>query len=160
MIQIEVIGGTAAVQKLQSFSARLQARLDGVMEVLGASLEDAVRDNLGGGVLQRRSGRLAAGVTLDVEAGDGGIAVSVGAGDVPYAAFQEYGFHGTETIRAHLRTIRQAFGRPIAPRAISVKSYIRHVDYPAHSFLRSALADIAPGALTQIDAAVGEVAAG
>jgi hypothetical protein len=157
MIAIDVTDG--ASEKLRGFSGRLMARLDGTMQTLGVALQDRVRDKLGGEVLHSRSGRLAAGVAFDVASSGDSASVALGIADVPYAAYQEYGFHGTETVRAHLRTIKEAFGRAIASRQVAVRSYPRRVDYPAHSYLRSALADLAPEALSQIDEAAGEEAA-
>jgi hypothetical protein len=159
MIEARVTGGTAALRSLRGFPSRLRMRLDGVMQALGTQLEDRVRDNLGGAVLGRRSGRLAAGISLGVEPSVSGIALSLSVADVPYAAYQEYGFHGTETVRAHLQTVRQAFGRPIAPRVVAVRGYARRVDYPAHSFLRAALDEVAPDAADRIGAAVTDEAA-
>jgi hypothetical protein len=157
MIGIDVTDG--ASEKLRDFPERLLARLDGTMQSLGLALQDRVRDKLGGEVLHSRSGRLAAGVAFDVASSGDSASVALGIADVPYAAYQEYGFHGTETVRAHLRTIKEAFGRAIAPRQVAVRSFARRVDYPAHSFLRSALAEIAPDAVAQIDVAAGEEAA-
>lgn len=154
MIGVAVTDGATAIDRLAGFPERLSVRLGGVMENLGTSLRDRVRDNLAGAVLQTRSGRLAAAIDADVAAAGNGMAVSVAVGGVPYAAYQEYGFHGTESVRAHLRTIKEAFGRAVAPRPVAVRSYTRRVDYPAHSYLRSALADIAPDARAQIDGAV------
>jgi hypothetical protein len=159
MIETEVTDGAAALRSVRGFPGRLEARLAAVMQRLGSELQDRVRDQLSGGALRQRSGRLASGIELDIASAGNSIAVSIDAGGVPYAAYEEYGFHGTETVRAHLRTIREAFGRAIAPRTIAIQSYARRVDYPAHSFLRSALSEIAPDALAQIDAAVGDEAA-
>jgi hypothetical protein len=159
MIALEIGSGADTVAALRSFPDRLSARLFGVMQTLGIALQDTVRDNLGGKVLRKRSGRLAAGVDVAVTSAGNDVGVAVGIAGVPYAAYQEYGWHGTETVRAHLRTIKEAFGRPIAPRAVTVRSFARRVDYPAHSYLRSALAAVAPEALAQIDAAAAEEAA-
>lgn len=156
MIGIEIRDGADALARLAEFPARMNARLGTVMEMLGDRLLDRVRDKLGGQVLQQRSGRLAAALDAAIDNTADGAGVSVGVTDVPYAAFQEYGFHGTETVRAHLRTIREAFGRPIAPRAIAVGTHSRRVDYPAHSYLRSALDDIAPDAVTAIGQAASD----
>lgn len=159
MIALEIGDGAGAADRLRSFPDRLATRLLGVMQTLGLALQNSVRDNLGGKVLRKRSGRLVAGVDIDVMATGNDVGVSVGVAGVPYAAYQEYGFHGTETVRAHLRIIKEAFGRPIAPRTVAVRSSARRVDYPAHSYLRSALAAVAPDALAEIGAAVGEEAA-
>ena len=148
-----------AADRLRGFPGRLQARLDGVMRTLGVALEARARRKMGGDVLHRRSGRLDAGIDLQVASDGGRVTATLGIAGVPYAAYQEYGFHGTETVRAHLRTITEAFGRTIAPRPVAVRSFARRVDYPAHSFLRAALADIAPDVPAQIGAAAGAEAA-
>ncbi|MGH6980095.1 MAG: hypothetical protein ACREFC_02710, partial [Stellaceae bacterium] len=103
-------------------------------------------------------GKLGDAIGAAMEPAPDGAAVTVGVGEVPYAGLREYGFHGTETVRAHLRLIKEAFGRPIAPREIAVRSYTRRVDYPAHSYLRTALADVSADAATEIGGAVAEQA--
>jgi phage gpG-like protein len=159
MIDIEVTGADEVAARLRSFPDRLRSRLAAVLERVGGVLGDRVRDKLGGDVLHMRSGRLAGGLTLAVDTGDGtSVTLGIDGDAVPYAAYQEFGFHGSETVRAQLRTIKAAFGRPIAPRQVAVRGYTRRVDYPAHSFLRSALADIAPDAVAEIAANVGDEA--
>ena len=61
-----------------------------------------------------------------------------------YARFQELGFTGTMNVRKHLRTIKSAFGKTTKGGAVtfSVLGHARRVDYPAHSFLASALAEL------------------
>lgn len=159
MIALDIGAGTAALDTLRSFPDRLGTRLLGVMQTLDIALRDRARDNLGGKVLRKRSGRLATGLEIAVTAAGNSVGVAARVTGVPYAAYQEYGFHGTETVRAHLRTITEAFGRPIAARPVAVRSFARRVDYPAHSYLRAALASLAPEAFTQIDSAAAEEAA-
>jgi Bacteriophage HK97-gp10, putative tail-component len=157
MIDLQIGGGEDAVERLRSFPDRLEARLGAVMQTIGGALQDTVRANLGGRVLRSRSGKLQSSVVLDVETDAGGTTATSGVGhDIPYAAYQEYGFRGVETVRAHLRTVKQVFGRPIAAHQISVRSFSRRVDYPAHSYLRSALADVAPELLAGVEDAVAE----
>jgi hypothetical protein len=159
MIDIELTGADEVGERLRSFPDRVRSRLASVLERLGGTLGDRVRDKLGGDVLHTRSGRLAGGLTLAVDAGDEtSVTLGIDGDAVPYAAYQEFGFHGSETVRAQLRTIREAFGRPIAPRQVAVCGYTRRVDYPSHSFLRSALAEIAPDAVVEIAAGVGDEA--
>ncbi|HEY5209900.1 MAG TPA: hypothetical protein VIJ42_10700 [Stellaceae bacterium] len=157
MIGAETTDGAA--DWLRGFPNRLHARLDGVMRMLGLALEARARHRMAGDVLHRRSGRLDAGIDLQVTSDGGHVTATLGIAGVPYAAYQEYGFHDTQTVRAHLRTITEAFGRTIAPRPVAVRSFARRIDYPAHSFLRAALADIAPDVSAQIGAAAGEEAA-
>lgn len=76
-----------------------------------------------------------------------------------YAAFQEYGFHGTESVRAHLRTVTAAFGRAIAPVSVPVHAHDRRVDYAGHPFLAPTLADSADGIRTALADAVNAAVA-
>ncbi len=151
------IDGTDAVaERLRSLPERLGARLAAAMQRLGDRLQDSVAAKLDGAVLQRRSGRLAGAVAFEIETSGEGIGARLGVDPVaiPYAAYQEFGFRGTETVRAQLRTIKQAFGRPIAERQVPVASHDRRVDYPAHSFLRAALDEAAPGVMPEFTEAV------
>jgi hypothetical protein len=64
-------------------------------------------------------------------------------------------------VSAHLRTIKQAFGRPLraGSERIAVGAYDRKVDYPPHSFLRSALADMEGAIMSELDSAIAEAIA-
>lgn len=157
MSDVEIEGAERAFERVASFPGRLAARLEAVMRTVGGTLEDSVRANLGGRVLRARSGRLRASLALGVASHGDDLVATLGIdGDVPYAAYQEYGFHGIETVRAHLRTIKRAFGRPIAARHSAVNAHSRRIDYPAHSYMRSALDEIGPDFQAQIETAVAE----
>jgi len=90
-----------------------------------------------------RTGRLRASMNYRkrpevVELGAGGLSVVVGS-NVEYAPRIEMGFSGPEGVKAHTRTIRQAFGRPIAPRDVQVSAFTRQANAPAYPFLRPAV---------------------
>jgi hypothetical protein len=161
MITVAIEGAGDAVERLRSFPDRLGARLATVAQRLGDELQGRVAEKLDGGVLQMRSGRLASSLSLSVDQTTDGIATRLGIDPAaaPYAQFQEFGFSGTESVRAHLREIKQAFGRAIAERQVSVRSYGRRVAYPAHSFLRTALDEIAPDILFETGEAVDDTVA-
>ncbi|HUN46085.1 MAG TPA: hypothetical protein VMU85_06185, partial [Stellaceae bacterium] len=118
------------------------------------------QQKLSGAVLQSRSGALLASLAADVSVGDGAVTMAVGS-DLPYAAFQEYGFAGVETVSAQLRTIKEVFGRPLrgGEKRIAVRAYGRKIDYPAHSFLRSALAELQPEISDALEGALAEAVA-
>ncbi len=82
------------------------------------------------------TGRLRSSITGQVS-GDGFSAV-IGS-NVEYAPRIEMGYHGPEGVKAHTRTIRQAFGRPIAPRDVQVSAFTRNANAPAYPFLRPAV---------------------
>lgn len=113
-------------------------------------------DMLSGQRLKVQSGRLRGSVSSKVEERQDFIEGTVGAGGalVPYAFIHEFGLHATVGVKAHLRNIKQAFGRPITPRQVMVGAHARNVKFRERRFMRDALdqvAEIVPG---NIDAAI------
>jgi hypothetical protein len=159
MIGVTITGEEMLVDRLASFPERLRRRLVATMERLGDDLAERVSAKLSGEVLTRQSGRLSAGVAAVVDEGADALSLRLGiSGDVPYAAYQEFGFRGQEAVRAYLRRVKQAFGRAIAEREVVVKSHTRRVDYPAHSFVRAALAEIDPEISASVEGAAAATA--
>jgi hypothetical protein len=157
MSAAEITGVDAVFAGLRAVPGAVQEGLARALTRLSFELQSAARDKLSGSVLQSRTGALRGSIAATLSSTGSGIALSIGS-DLPYAGFQEYGFQGVETVSAHLRTIKQAFGRPLRAGAerIAVGSYSRRVDYPAHSFLRSALSELQPEIAGALDAAVAE----
>jgi len=55
---------------------------------------------------------------------------------VEYAAVHQLGYTGPQDVPAHLRTIRQAFGRKLKkPKTVSVRGHSRYVSIPARPFI-------------------------
>jgi phage gpG-like protein len=144
VIDAVLVGDRRLIGQLQALPQAVQSGLGRAMLQLAQQLQDHVQqDKLSGEVLRVRSGALRASIAA--QTADSGTTFSATVGsDLPYAAAQEYGFSGTVSVRAHLRRIREAFGRPIAERTISVGAYTRNMNLPARSFLGSALADMQP----------------
>lgn len=65
--------------------------------------------------------------------------VRVGSYGVKYAAVHEFGFRGIVTIRSHTRTISQAFGRPIAPRPVTVRSHSAKMNVRKRPYIKPAI---------------------
>jgi len=150
-----MIGATLNTDTMLQHLAAIGPRADAALRDSSADLVDRLRNavdrNLSGGVLKTRSGALRVSLAGTLTEGTGLTGtVSVG---TPYAAFQEYGFSGTEGVRAYLRQ-RRGPGRRGKSGPILVRAHDRRVDYPAHSFLRSALAEMAPDIRRAIAAAV------
>ena len=76
-----------------------------------------------------------------------------------YARVHEYGFAGTVDVKASLRRITEAFGRPIAEKAINIRPYQRRMELPERSFMRSALEDMDPEIRDEVEAALLEALA-
>jgi len=137
-----VVGDTEVIARLQALPARVQSSLVSKVTALALRLVNRVKsDKLSGQVLKRRTGTLSRSINDRVAETPNEVTGSVGT-NVAYAAFHEYGYDGTEQVKQHLREIKQAFGREISPRSVTVSAHSRKVNYPARSFLRSALRDM------------------
>ena len=156
----EIAGLDAVQARLRTLPGAVQDGLARALTRASLDLQAAARGKLAGDVLRSRTGTLRGSIVATVGLSDGGVSAAIGS-DLPYAGFQEYGFQGIESVSAHLRTIRQAFGRPLraGSERIAIGGYDRTVDYPAHSFLRSALADMQGEIMSSLEAAVVEAVA-
>lgn len=56
---------------------------------------------------------------------------------VPYAAVHEFGFSGKVTVRAHQRTMTQAWGRPTNPFVQNVRQHERMMNVREKRFMRN-----------------------
>jgi phage gpG-like protein len=140
VISAVLVGDRRLIGQLQALPQAAQAGLGRAMLQLAQQLQDRVQqDKLSGQVLRVRTGALRASIAAQTA----DLSATVGS-ELPYAAAQEYGFSGTVSVRAHLRRIREAFGRRIAEKTIAVGAYSRNMNLPARSFLGSALADMQP----------------
>lgn len=75
--------------------------------------------------------------------------------NVSYGKAHEYGGLQTQTIREHMRLVKQAFGRPLKSSVwATVKGHSRTVDLPERSFLRSALAEMQEEIAEDVEKAV------
>ena len=151
MIQVTI--SADALGRLGALPQDLASRLAAVVATLAQRLYDRVEENLSGAVLQRRSGRLASSIVQQID----GLSASVGfdPAAVPYGAAQEFG----ADIRAHLIAAKNA--RALSFVVAGKRVFARHVMFPgAHlperSFLRSAMADLAPDIGAAIAATVAE----
>ena len=157
MIAAEIAGADALVERLQSMPERVAARLAVTMAGLGADLRGLVQESMAGSGLQSRSGRLAQSIEIDAD--ETSVAAAIDTAAVPYAAIQEYG----GTTRAHvIEAINAAVLRfQIGGRTIFAKRVMHPGSViPAHSFLATALAELAPVARDTIaDAAFAEAQA-
>jgi phage gpG-like protein len=155
MIALTLTGDAEVAARLSGFPAALRQRLLATLGTLGIALRAAVVANLSGAVLQRRSGRLADAQRWSVAEDGGALTLSVGfdGSDVPYGAIQEFG----GTTRAHLIEAKNA--KALAFRIGGKLAFAKRVQHPGshipeRSFLRVALAAMAPDVLRAIGDAV------
>ena len=156
MITAYLVGDVQLLERLRALPGAINSGLLRGIAQLGIELQRHVQqDKLSGQVLRSRTGSLRSSISLQVDRSGGAVTASVFT-DSRYAGAQEYGFAGTVSVRASLRRIREAFGRPIAEKAISVRAYDRRMDLPERSFLGSAVEDIAPATRDEVEAALAE----
>ncbi len=154
MIDMEIAGGDALIDRLRSLPERITARLAAVIAALGGQLDDIIQEEIDQSGLKTRSGRLRQSVELVAD--EVSVAAQVDGAAVPYAAIQEYGgttrSHVIEAINAAALRF-EIGGRPVFARRVQHPGSV----IPAHSFLRTALAELQPVAAAAIaDAAFNE----
>jgi hypothetical protein len=141
-----VTGQEVAGVRLRAIPDKVRSSLLRSIQKLSGDLANyVVRTKLSGQVLKRRTGVLAGSIQPLIAQNGGEIIGRVGplGGDagkaLPYARKWEYGFSGTEPVRAHSRMMTQAWGRPVSPHLIQVRAHTRRLNLPARSFLRTSL---------------------
>lgn len=95
---------------------------------------------LTGKALNVQTGHLRRSVATKVEIRGNKVTGRIGT-NLSYGRFWELGYDGPMKVKAHARTIRQAFGRPIAPKKVHVKAHTRQVSVSPRPFLRPAVED-------------------
>lgn len=145
-------GGNVLAARLDAMPRALAAGLAQEAGRLSEELRAAVEHNLSGAVLQQRSGRLAGSIALAVAQSGGAVTATIDS-DAPYAAIHEYG--GTIPAREILPRNARALAFPWRGRARFFKRVgLPPVRMPERSFMRSALAEMAPEIRGALEAAM------
>lgn len=154
MIKLEFIGGEEVAQKLQSISPAVHGNLVRAITKLSIQLQAKVQsEKLSGQVLKNRTGTLRRSINYKIDESADRVTGRVGT-NLKYGLAHEFGFHGAVNVKAHLRMIKQAFGKPIAPKQVMVSAHSRTMNLPERSFLRTALREMIPEIQATIDQAV------
>jgi hypothetical protein len=128
MIDAHIVGETQTLERLRALPDAVTSSLVRAITRLGIDLQRKVQqDKLGGQMLMDRTGTLQSSIDLRIDQSAGSVSATVFTNS-KYARAQEYGFSGTVNVRASVRRIKKAFGRPIAERTISVRSHSRRMD--------------------------------
>lgn len=156
MITARLVNDAEVVARLERMGPRLREELRTSIGRLVLKLARKVTaEKLSGQVLKVRSGRLRRSIK-DTIVDEGAKVSGIVSTPVKYGRAHEYGFKGTVTIREHMRTVKQAFGRPISPVQATVRAHEAKMNLPERSFLRSALREFeASGEIgTEISSAI------
>lgn len=145
MLNVEFIGGDAIAAVLKAYSDGVQSAVE---KSIGRSVlklqREVMQNRLSGQVLNVRTGNLRRSIHHQVTS-SGGLVVGEVNTNVRYGIAHEYGFTGNVNVKASLRQVKQAFGKPLkSPRYVHVRAHTRDVKLPERSFLRSALRDLTP----------------
>jgi phage gpG-like protein len=156
VITAQLVGDDKLLAQLRGIPVAVSAALLRAVTKLGIDLQRNVQsDELTGQMLAVRSGSLRASIDLRIDQSATGATATVFT-DSKYARAHEYGFTGSVSVRASLRRITEAFGRPISQKTTSVRAHTRRVNLPERSFLRSALEDMAAEIRDEVEAALRE----
>jgi phage gpG-like protein len=154
MITAYLVGESELMARMSGMYPNAKKGLLEAVTRLAIQLQrNVMKDKLSGQVLNVRTGTLRRSINQLVSQTDTSTEGVVGT-NVEYAARFEYGFHGSETVKAHSRTIRKVFGKPIDERVIQVRSFSRQANQPERSFLRSAMRDMESQIKTELENAL------
>ena len=144
MLNVTLVGLPQLIGRLQAMPDSVRTTLAAKVEALTLKLQArVVRDKLSGQVLGVRSGNLRRSIQQRTETtGSAVYGFVYSSGDVKYAAFWEFGFHGDMAVRAYERRGSVVFGKTVSPFTALVSAHTRHVNQDARPFLRPALADM------------------
>lgn len=156
MLSITLVGKEQVVARLDRMPGKIHDAVFKEITELCLMIENYVKtQKLSGQVLNKISGRLQSSIHGDELPRDSGGTITgriFSAAPMPYAAIHEFGFHGTETVREHIRTT--VFGKKVSP--FTVPSFTRTMNMPERSFLRSSLTDNAPKIIQGLKDAIKE----
>ena len=157
MLKMEFIGGDVLAAVLRSYGDKVQTA---IVQSVGRSAlrlqREVMQNRLSGQVLNVRTGNLRRSIHQRVTNTGSAVIGEVNT-NVRYGKAHEYGFAGTVNVKASLRQVRQAFGRPLkSPRYVQVRAHSRNVRLPERSFLRSALRDMKPMIETDLQKSIEE----
>jgi phage gpG-like protein len=139
-----VSGDTKLVNNFRRVGLEGRARLKRALQFLGIGLAAHIqKTKLSGQRLNQRSGRLISSIHEETVEDASGITTQVGT-NVRYARIHEYGFNDPVQVKAHLREIKQAWGRPITPTTVSVRAYSMKMNVGEKRYMRDSLDEWRP----------------
>lgn len=141
MINAKITGGEHLGKTFRDSIQNVQSGVQKEIMRLALKMTGKVMGKLSGEVLRVRTGRLRRSIHPEWDFKPGYAGATVGT-NVEYAAIHEYGFKGSVQVKSFQREMTMAFGKPIAPRSVLIKSHARNINMPERSFLRSTLTEM------------------
>lgn len=114
------------LKQLEQYGEEKDDQVGQAVEKTTYQVADRARENAPKGTLRRANTTtsLARSITPEMTGPKEGRVFT----NIPYALINEFGFSGTQQVRAHTRTITQVFGRRIQPKDVLVKAHPRVVN--------------------------------
>lgn len=139
-IRAEIVGDEKLIAQFNQVYPTLQGELEKATARAALRLLRHVKeDKLSDQVLHVRSGRLRRSITMRVEQ-DGKTTTGWVGTNVVYARRLEYGFTGTESVRAFMR--RATGGKKKDARSVPVRAFTRKANTKEYRFLRGSYDDL------------------
>jgi phage gpG-like protein len=151
-----VAGGEALSARFAEMPEALEAALGPAFTDIAAALQERIAAKLDGEVVQKRSGRLAASLTVSSDDSSAGAVIDLS--QAPYGAALEFGASIPAQLIAAKNAKALAFlvgGQQVFAKRVSRPAFV----LPAHSFLRSALMEVEPFAAARLRTALSRVLA-
>ena len=155
MITAKITKGEDLGKKFRDSIPNIESGVQKEIMRLALKMTGSVMNKLSGDILKVRTGRLRRSIHPEWDFKPGHMGATVGT-NVEYAAIHEYGFKGTVQVKSFQREMTKAFGRPIAPKQVTVSAHSRNINMPERSFLRSALKEMRPEIIEGLKNAVAK----
>ena len=155
MITAKITKGEDLGKKFRDSIPNIESGVQKEIMRLALKMTGSVMNKLSGDILKVRTGRLRRSIHPEWDFKPGHMGATVGT-NVEYAAIHEYGFKGTVQVKSFQREMTMAFGRPIAPKQVTVSAHSRNINMPERSFLRSALKEMRPEIIEGLKNAVAK----
>lgn len=154
---MELINKVNIQLNLDTVSQKIRDNVRATINKLTQQLASRIKaDKLTGQVLKVQTGRLRNSIHGTVKE-DGNKFTGIVSTNVEYAPPHEFGFKGSVNVRAHVRNIKQAFGRAIEPKDVNIRSFARNVSMPERSFMRSALTEMKEMIINELQKSIKEI---
>jgi phage gpG-like protein len=154
MLTVQLVGDDRLVARLEAMPGRLHDGIARAVTRLGFELQRRVQEKLSGEVLKVRTGTLRSSINTQITDTPTEVSATVGT-NVAYARYHEYGVARSWVIEArNAQVLRFTIGGQTL-----FRRRVTHPPLPERSFLRSALAEMAPQIEEGLREAIAEVIA-
>lgn len=157
MIDGYVVGDKEVARRFRALPDGVRSRVtDSIGRLILRLQRKVMQDKLTGQVLKVRTGTLRRSIDQRLVTDSDSVSGIVST-NVKYGKAHEYGSNKTVTVLEHLRLVKKAWGKELKhPVWATVKAHSMKQNLPERSFLRSALADMKPEIIADLNKAAAE----